>query len=422
MNNSTISENHEVIEPPAPSGDRSVHETLVGLRPALEKAKAQIQAIASEAMVRGVYFDEFSDEKKSIDEMQRVIAEELKMKLVVDTEIINLSSSDAEVMATVYLLSPKGYLPFISRSGETKKVESHLPFAHKHLQAAETLAVIKVLGAIGLLDKELVEFEESEMESIQNDKSHVQELIEPEVDQTELESVIPSKEKGQSDAKADAKKKAGDAKAKADADAKKKADDAKAKPTESEQSEAPAKRGGKGKTAKRRVARSGRRAALSAIINETPTAELVEEKPEEKVEEKSEPSKPVEKGVKEEAQEQKPVSKVEPTVKTTQKRPVSKRRKLTLNDKTKLDEPVKADPEAKADVQSKIAGTSPVETELSRQEMIDSVRGVAEENEIPVSVIISDALNRDATQFDDASDKEIGYIYNKYVLNMGDEL
>ena len=221
-----------------------------------------------------------------------------------------------------------------------------------------------------------------------------------------------------------------DAKAKSDADVKAKAD-AKAKSdvkadneskTETE-SVTPEKRGRKGKTTKRRVARAGRRAALSAIINDDAPKVVAKEKPSApKVVAKEKPSAPkVE-------QEETTTSKLddvldEPKAQASAapKKAPAKRKKLSISDATKLDTPVKEDPDAKVDLQSKIAGTSAVDLELSRQEMIDSVRAVADDNEVPVSIIISDALNRDATQFDDASDEEIGYIYKKYVLNMGDE-
>ena len=58
---------------------------------------------------------------------------------------------------------------------------------------------------------------------------------------------------------------------------------------------------------------------------------------------------------------------------------------------------------------------------MSRQEMVTEIRNVADSNNVPVSIIIEDALNRDAAQFDDISDQEVGYIYNKYVISMGDK-
>ena len=100
------------------------------------------------------------------------------------------------------------------------------------------------------------------------------------------------------------------------------------------------------------------------------------------------------------------------------------RRQLVIDDQTKLQEPVVEDPEvekSEVNVQSKIAGTSVPDVEMSRQEMVTEIRNVADSNNVPVSIIIEDALNRDAAQFDDISDQEVGYIYNKYVISMGDK-
>ena len=102
-------------------------------------------------------------------------------------------------------------------------------------------------------------------------------------------------------------------------------------------------------------------------------------------------------------------------------------RRLSVSaDPTKLDEPVSGDAALEKEeitVQSRIAGTSTTDNELTRSEMIEGIRSVADEMDMPVSIIITDALKRDdAVQFDDASDEEVAYIYKKYVHNMiGDE-
>ena len=53
--------------------------------------------------------------------------------------------------------------------------------------------------------------------------------------------------------------------------------------------------------------------------------------------------------------------------------------------------------------------------------MIDAIRAAADVNELPVSKLIADALKRDAVQFDEVSDNEVVYMYDKYVTSMGEE-
>jgi hypothetical protein len=482
------------IAPPAPSSSPAVHQTLLKLRPQIEAVKTRIQELPTQSEITGVFFDEFSDDKKLVDEMQRIIAEEMQLKMVVSTDVVSMSGTEAEVMATIYLLSDDGYLPFVSRSGSTQKNGSNAIFANKHLQAAETLAVIKVLGAIGLLSKSFVNSQEEDIDSklddSQNDKE--QPVLEPEVDETELSSVIPksdSADKAEDSSKvkadeakakkaADDKAKADEAKAKKAADDKAKADEAKAKKVADDKAkadeakakkaaddkvkadeakakkaaddkvkadEAKAKKAADDKAEtgetkakatprtrpKRRGRGAGRRAALSAIINDDASSDMAQEessisrarKPAAKVEPVAEPETAPAKEL-EEAPEAEPKEDAPKTKRKARSGKRRTRRQLVIDDQTKLQEPVVEDPEvekSEVNVQSKIAGTSVPDVEMSRQEMVTEIRNVADSNNVPVSIIIEDALNRDAAQFDDISDQEVGYIYNKYVISMGDK-
>ena len=422
------------IAPPAPSSSPAVHQTLLKLRPQIEAVKTRIQELPTQSEITGVFFDEFSDDKKLVDEMQRIIAEEMQLKMVVSTDVVSMSGTEAEVMATIYLLSDDGYLPFVSRSGSTQKNGSNAIFANKHLQAAETLAVIKVLGAIGLLSKSFVNSQEEDIDSklddSQNDKE--QPVLEPEVDETELSSVIPKSDSADK-AEDSSKVKADEAKAKKAADDKVKADEAKAKKAaddKAETGETKAKATPRTRP-KRRGRGAGRRAALSAIINDDASSDMAQEessisrarKPAAKVEPVAEPETAPAKEL-EEAPEAEPKEDAPKTKRKARSGKRRTRRQLVIDDQTKLQEPVVEDPEvekSEVNVQSKIAGTSVPDVEMSRQEMVTEIRNVADSNNVPVSIIIEDALNRDAAQFDDISDQEVGYIYNKYVISMGDK-
>lgn len=130
---------------PKPGSSSAISEALMALRPLIQEAKQRVNAIPTVEMLNS-----FSGEKELVriataEMLQRIIVDVFKLKLIVDTQLIDAGDSPT-VTATVFILTKDGYQVMrTSTASENRGAGNFSP-----VLSAESRAIRLVLRSIGL--------------------------------------------------------------------------------------------------------------------------------------------------------------------------------------------------------------------------------------------------------------------------------
>lgn len=131
---------------PAPSKSKSLLDAFKILRPLLDVAKQRVNSLPSMEMIDSFSGQTVTKRIATAEMLQRIIIDVFKLKLIVDTDIVDNTGNVVTVCATVYILTKEGYQPYrTSTASETRGAGNFSP-----VLSAESRSIRLVLRSIGL--------------------------------------------------------------------------------------------------------------------------------------------------------------------------------------------------------------------------------------------------------------------------------